>query len=291
MTATNNTNTGAYMEPVNVNMKYGAPDLKKKYNKYVGIGLIIALIIHVTLITAYGISILIEQKAKEREQFSRIVEFKELDTPPSANEEENLNQMDVQVPQDQIASIRDLGALIPEPVAREKADTTTIKALKDLENLDESKQVGKENKEGRDLELGERIPEKIEQKVQEDTKIEKKTVEKTKVYQTFEVEQAPVAVNLGEVRASMRYPEIARSSNIEGKVTVKVLVSASGSVESVGGISGPEVFYNEVRDKVMNLQFTPAKQNGVPVKCWVSVPFSFTLKKQQFKKDEDKEKE
>ena len=90
----------------------------------------------------------------------------------------------------------------------------------------------------------------------------------------------------------MRYPEIARSSGIEGKVTVKVLVGPDGSVVSVGGFSGPDVFRDEVTSKVMNLQFTPALQQGAPVRCWVSVPFSFTLTG-KFKKDsgDDEKKE
>ena len=91
----------------------------------------------------------------------------------------------------------------------------------------------------------------------------------------------------------MRYPEIAKSSGIEGKVTVKVLVGPDGSVVQVGGFSGPDVFRDEVSSKVMSLQFTPALQQGQPVRCWVSVPFSFTLTG-KFKKesgDEDKKEE
>ena len=101
--------------------------------------------------------------------------------------------------------------------------------------------------------------------------------EKT-VYQSFEVEKAPEAVNLEQVRSSMVYPPIALEAQIEGKVTVKVLVSESGSVMKVGSMSGPEAFHSEVREKVMNLQFTPGLQNGKPVKVWVTVPFNFKLK-------------
>jgi hypothetical protein len=38
----------------------------------------------------------------------------------------------------------------------------------------------------------------------------------------------------------------------------------------------------------MNLQFTPALQQGSPVKCWVSVPFNFKLNS-KFKTPETKE--
>ena len=76
----------------------------------------------------------------------------------------------------------------------------------------------------------------------------------------------------------MKYPEIAIQANIEGRVSVKVLVGTDGSVIKVSSVSGPDVFHDEVRSKATNLQFTPGLQNGKPVKVWVTVPFSFTLK-------------
>jgi len=100
--------------------------------------------------------------------------------------------------------------------------------------------------------------------------------EKT-VYQSFEVEKAPECVNLQQVRGSMVYPPMAIEAQIEGKVTVKVLVDANGNVIKIGSINGPDVFRDEVSSKSMQLQFTPGLQNGKPVKVWVTVPFSFKL--------------
>ena len=75
----------------------------------------------------------------------------------------------------------------------------------------------------------------------------------------------------------MQYPSVARESGIEGRVTVKVLVGPDGNVIKIGSVSGPDVFADEVREKSMNLQFTPGLQNGKPVKVWVTVPFNFKL--------------
>ena len=104
-----------------------------------------------------------------------------------------------------------------------------------------------------------------------------KEKEKT-VYQSFEVEKAPECVNLQQVRSSMVYPPMAIEAQIEGKVTVKVLVDGDGSVIKVGSINGPDIFRDEVSSKSMQLQFTPGLQNGKPVKVWVTVPFVFKLK-------------
>jgi protein TonB len=165
-------------------------------------------------------------------------------------------------------------------------ETEKIKAFvssEGSENVDPNKETGK-------LQVDLK---KTEEKQQKEEKKEK--VNKT--YQQFEVDKPPVAVNLAQVKSSMRYPEIAKQGGVEGKVTVKVLVGPDGSVIQVGGFSGADVFRDEVSSKVMSLQFTPALQQGQPVRCWVSVPFSFTLTG-KFKKDsgdddkkEDKKKE
>jgi outer membrane biosynthesis protein TonB len=59
---------------------------------------------------------------------------------------------------------------------------------------------------------------------------------------------------------------------------VKVLVNEEGRVIKISSLSGNDVFYDEVRENVYNLEFTPGLQNGKAVKVWVSVPFNFRLK-------------
>jgi len=287
-----NTTTEEYIEPMDIKMKYGAPDLKKLYKKYISRGLIIAVAIHVVLISAYVLTVYIERLNAERldEQFSRTIELSDLDTPPPTNEEEP-PAPEVEVPE-KFIPLKDLEALIPEPVAKEKSEILTTKTQEALEEIKAPvSSEGDENAPNIEY-LGKiKLKEKKIEKQLE--KKEEKKVKKT--YQQFEVEKAPVAVNLGSVRSSMRYPEIARSSGIEGRVTAKVLVGTNGSIVKIGGLSGPSVFHSEVRSKIRNLQFTPALQNGVPVRCWVSVPFSFKLsskfKKQQEEEEEEEEEE
>ena len=282
-----NTTTEEYIEPMDIKMKYGAPDLKKLYKKYVSRGLIIAVAIHVVLISAYVLTVYLERLSAERldEQFSRTIELSDLDTPPGTDEEEP-PAPEVEVPE-KFIPLKDLEALIPEPVAKEKSEILTTKTQEALEEIKAPvSSEGDENAPNIDY-LGKiKVKEKkIEKKLE---KKEEKKVKKT--YQQFEVEKAPVAVNLGSVRSSMRYPEIARSSGMEGRVTAKVLVGTNGSIIKIGGLSGPSVFHSEVRSKIRNLQFTPALQNGVPVRCWVSVPFNFKLST-KFKKQQEEEEE
>jgi outer membrane biosynthesis protein TonB len=110
----------------------------------------------------------------------------------------------------------------------------------------------------------------IEQRIQS-------TVKKKEIYKQNEVDNTPVPINLGAVRSSLFYPFEAKQEGIEGKVTVSVLVDVDGSVSQVGKLIGPDIFYDEVLNKVMNLRFVPAAKDGNKVKCWSSVSFNFAL--------------
>jgi periplasmic protein TonB len=255
---------------------YGAPELKKVYRKFFSRGMIYAILCHLFLIGLYiGINYynkLQAEENKKNQQQQRIINVTDLEPPPSATDDETppppkLEEITAAPP-------KDLTALTPEPVAKEKAEEQTIKTQSELEQI--KTPVSSIGDTGKFTYTG---PIKVEEKKIEE-KIEKKkeeTTEKT-IFQSFEVEKAPECVNLGQVKGSMDYPSVAREAGIEGRVTVKVLVGTDGSVLKVGSVTGPDVFHDEVRDKSMNLQFTPGLQNGKPVKVWVTVPFNFKLK-------------
>ena len=252
---------------------YGATELKKTYQKFLQRGLVFAILIHGFIIGTYlfanYISKMEEQKKSDIQQ--RIINVSDLEPPPSATDEEEPPPPKIEEPP--VAPPKDLTALTPEPVAKEKAEEQTIKTQQELEEIKApvgNNDSGKFQYTGNVKVEEKKIEEKIEKK--------EKVVEEKTVFQSFEVEKAPECVNLSQVRSSMKYPEIAREAGMEGRVTVKVLVGPDGNVIKVGSVNGPDVFHDEVRDKAGDLQFTPGLQNGKPVKVWVSVPFNFKLK-------------
>jgi protein TonB len=251
-------------------------ELKNTYQKYLKRGFIYAVIIHCAIIAAYGgilyYKYIAEEESKIKQQRVINVTLTDLEPPPSLTEEEPPPRIEEKL----TMPVKDLEAMTPEPVAKEKAEVQTIKTQKELEEI--KTPVSTVGDTGTFMYSGNiKIDEKkIETKI-ETEKTEIKEKEKT-VYQQFEVEKPPECVNLGQVKESMKYPDVAREGGIEGKVVVKVLVDESGSVIKIGSISGEPVFHDEVKDKAMNLHFTPGLQNGKPVKVWVSVPFVFRLK-------------
>jgi protein TonB len=256
-----------------MNTGYGAPELKKTYQRSVTRGLIIAVAVHIVLVGAYLLVNYVNQlKAEElnKQNQQRIINVTDLEPPPSATDEEPPPPPKIEEPP--VAPPKDLTALTPEPVAKEKAQEQTIKTQQELEQI--KTPVG--NDSGKMTYTGNVKVE--EKKVEEKIEKKEKVVEEKSVYQSFEVEKAPECVNLAQVRSSMQYPAVAREAGIEGRVTVKVLVGPDGSVIKVGSVSGPDAFHDEVMDKASQLQFTPGLQNGKPVKVWVTVPFNFKLK-------------
>ena len=254
------------------NTGYGAVELKKVYQRFFSKGMVVAILIHIFIIGSYLLVIYINKLSAENKNTQnnqRIINVTDLEPPPSADDKEEPPPPKIEEPP--VAPPKDLTSLTPEPVAKDKAQEQTIKTQTELENI--KGPVG--NDTGKFTYSG---PTKIEEKKVEE-KIEKKEVKEEKtIFQSFEVEKAPECVNLGQVRSSMQYPPMARDAGIEGRVTVKVLVGPDGNVIKIGSVSGPDVFADEVRDKSMNLQFTPGLQNGKPVKVWVTVPFNFKLK-------------
>ena len=98
--------------------------------------------------------------------------------------------------------------------------------------------------------------------------------EEEEVVELWKVERIPSV----KTKVNPPYPEIARKAGIEDKVFVMVLVDKEGNVEQIGEIRGAEVFHDAVREAVPKWKFNPALQNDKPVKVWVSLPITFTLK-------------
>jgi protein TonB len=74
------------------------------------------------------------------------------------------------------------------------------------------------------------------------------------------------------------YPEMAKKNNIEGKVVVRVLVDPKGHPKKyVIDASDNKILEKAAVDAVMSTNFSPGVQNGNPVYVWVSIPIDFQL--------------
>ena len=74
------------------------------------------------------------------------------------------------------------------------------------------------------------------------------------------------------------YPEVAKRSGLEGKVTVEALIRKDGTVKECKVIkSDYDVFKDAAVAAVMKAKFTPARQNGTPLSIWITRQITFKL--------------
>ena len=75
------------------------------------------------------------------------------------------------------------------------------------------------------------------------------------------------------------YPSISRRMGEEGKVVLRVLISADGKPEKIEihKSSGYERLDRHAQDTVQRWRFVPGKRNGVPEAMWNLVPINFVL--------------
>jgi protein TonB len=79
-------------------------------------------------------------------------------------------------------------------------------------------------------------------------------------------------------RVVPKYPEIARKAGIEGRVFLHLLIGRDGRVQDVKFIKGPPVFKEAAMQAGKEFLFTPAMQNDKPVRVWMALPLTFSLR-------------
>lgn len=90
--------------------------------------------------------------------------------------------------------------------------------------------------------------------------------------------EEPRPINIEGIRDLIGYPPRAVEAEIEGKVTVRVLVDKTGKYKEHVVLKDPHpILTKAVERELKGLVFTPGIQNNKPVKVWVTIPFQFTL--------------
>lgn len=98
----------------------------------------------------------------------------------------------------------------------------------------------------------------------------------------FLADQVERQVALAPGNAPPRYPELLRSSGVEGRVIAQFIVDEYGRAEqaSLGFLqSDNQLFQEAVRAAVGRMRFIPAQVGGRSVRQLVQMPFVFTLER------------
>jgi protein TonB len=257
-------------------LRYGAAELKKVYNRNLGMALGISVGIHLALIGLYifGLNI---GKADSEGKAAPVSKVKLTTLAPPPVEDATPPPPPPMIPPQLqtggggggVASRAGTPVAVPDalldPQVQDFATTAEI-PVATPEGGDGTGFGPKTDGDG----LGDPI--------NVDKPVQVKDVEKLPDMDEFVAVEEMPKWDQGELQRRIKYPEIARRNNIEGTVVVRALVDKHGSVVQTHiDKSDNQVLSDAAIDAVKATPFTPAIQNGTSVPVWVQIPVTFRL--------------
>jgi protein TonB len=236
---------------------YGAIELKRSYQKHLGLAAIIAGALHLALIGSFMLYSKVSERVPEAAGVVRIKTMAELAAPPSVSQQ--------QVPQVAVAApgIAPPSIGIPEAVPDEEApEEVTIATQEELGQIADLSAQSIIGGEGGGDSIAIEIP--LEDYLP--------PPEEFTPY-----DEAPVPLN----EVVYDYPPLAKEAGIEGTVWIKALVDKNGKVRDalIFKQSGSSAGFEDVaKEGAYKIKYKPAISNNQPVAVWVVYPVRFTLK-------------
>ncbi|MBP7497127.1 MAG: energy transducer TonB [Bacteroidales bacterium] len=252
----------------NKNKEYGAYVHRKLSNKRHLFALITASVLFLLAVSTPTILKTILPKQEERNvEITMLADLKMEDNKPKDEKIEDLPP-----PEPLKSSIQ-----FTPPVIKADKEVNDEEELKTQEELTESKlTISTKDIKGTDEEHGKLIEEVDKNKglVQE---------EETKPF--LIVEQMPEFPGGTEemvkyIQSNVKYPQLARETNIQGKVYVTFVVTKDGRISNVKVLRGIGGGCDDEAVRVIKSMPTwkPGKQNGIAVPVQFSIPVNFTLR-------------
>lgn len=183
---------------------------------------------------------------------------------------ENL-QRTVEIIEEEMVEITKQEAPKPQPPAP-KPQATQIQVVEDDVEVEDEIDINAEVSQ----------EEIIEEYVYEAPEIEEEEIVEAEIFTV--VEQMPEfpggAAELTRfIQKNIKYPMMARESDIQGRVYVNFVVEPDGSVSNVTVMRGIGGGCDEEAVRIVNMmpKWNPGKQRGIAVRCSFTVPIVFRL--------------
>jgi protein TonB len=235
---------------------YGAIELKRCYQKHLGLAVIIAGALHLAFMGGFMLYSSITSRVPETVGVVRIKTIAELAAPPSLSQQQ-APQVAVAAPGIAPPSIG-IPEAVPDEEAPEEVTIATQEELGKIADLSATSIIGDGGGDSIAFEipLEEYLPPQDE---------------------FTPYDEAPVQLN----EVAYEYPPLANQAGIEGTVWIKALVDKSGKVRDalIYKKSGSSAGFEDVaKEGAFKIKFKPAISNNQPVAVWVVYPVRFTLK-------------
>jgi len=237
-------------------ISYGAYELKRCYQKHLGLAVILAGFLYLVIIGGFVLYTKASEEIPEAKGVVRIKTLAELAAPPSLSQTQ-APQIAVAAPTVAPPSVG-IPEAVPDEEAPEEVTVATQAELGKIADLSATSIIGG----GGGDSIAVEIPEEEYLPSPEDF---------------VPTDELPVPIK--EVEPD--YPPLARQAGIEGMVWVKVLVDKNGKVRDaiILKASGASAGFEEAAlAAVSKWEFKPAISNNQPVAVWAMLPVRFVLK-------------
>jgi protein TonB len=252
------TNPAVTLEEIvfeNRNKEYGSYALRKKYQKY----LLIALLISVT---GFGtaISVPFIQAYKNRDKKVALVKNTVVTLENVKNEEEIPPPPPPPPPPPAVEQQVKYSAPVVVDTVKEEVQLATVGEVKEAVT-------------------NEPVPEKIEVAKEEETAIQEEEQVFIFVEEQASFQGGDVNTFRSWVEKNLVYPPVASENGIFGKVIVQFAVNSKGEVVDAKVLRSVDPSLDKETIRVINMspKWTPAKQGGRAVKQQFVIPVSFVL--------------
>ena len=247
------------MTPKSGFAEYGAFELKQNYQKHLGLALLVAGLIHATVILGfllYGHTTAEPVDTSKPKPPTGACDTIEYFPPPPITFVDVITLIPVIGPDDPKPIIG-----IPKPVPdREAPEGATFATQRDLDQIVASNLKGIVEGTGEPILFQSERPEILPQPEE-----------------FVPYDETPMPLNEG----TYKYPPLAKQAGIEGTVWIKALLDRNGNVRDafVFKASGCDLgFEKEALEGAFEIKYKPAISNNEPVAVWVVYPVCFKLK-------------
>lgn len=276
------------------NKDFGAYQLRRKSDKRHNLAVLFTLIgLVIVALLVWALSVYnnwqaeraaAEAKAKQEQMMAAMLE-QEKEQPEEEQPEEQKYEPEIpEVKEEVLATVQVTQIAIVEE------EKVTNKVLSQDEQLEDNTARGVVTQEGSDdadkfkqVQEQVKVVEHVEPvKVVEEPKKEEPKPDKifTAVEQQAQFPGGQAAL-MKWLQSNLRYPERAQQNDIQGRVIVKFVVNADGSIEQAQVVKGVDKDLDNEAIRVVKRmpKWQPGKNNGVAVRSYFTLPVTFRLQK------------
>lgn len=250
------------------NKSYGAYLIRKFYEPRVLLSLLAGIILFsIFILSIYAASM---KKEDKKEEVKIKVDLKNIQPPPSNTKTPPPPPVEPPPPP-KVA----MEKFLPPEVTEKETEAEEFKSQEDLEN----KVAGEKTQEGNTTE----VPPTFDDSPGEETKIVE-TPDENQVFTAVE-QTADFPGGTAELQKflaeNIKYPKQANRMGIEGRVIAQFVVEKDGSITDARVLKGIGGGCDEEALRVVQMmpRWSPAKQNGRPVRYKQTLPVVFRLRK------------